>query len=311
MKKEQNQQFYDFFIDFMTGGISASISKTIASPIEVVKMRIQLMDEMVKQGKLDKAYSSIYDCTKQIYQKEGIAGFWKGNYTNIVRYFPTQAFNFAFKDKFKKMFNKNKERDGYYQWLAANMASGGLAGSASLAITYSLDYARTKLTNDTKNPKNGSKQYSGLIDVYKQTLKTDGFVGLYRGFVISCLGIVIYRGLYFGLYDTIKPMLPEKYKNDFKSNFALGWVVTILAGLSSYPIDTIRRRMMMTSGTKVKYNGSLDCARQIYQNEGMKSFFKGAGANVVRGIASAGAISGYDYIQRQLGIQQNASSQVY
>ncbi|KAL4474830.1 hypothetical protein ABPG74_001526 [Tetrahymena malaccensis] len=287
MKKEQNQQFYDFFIDFMNVGISQSISIAITSPIEVVKMRIQLMDEMVKQGKLDKAYRSIYDCTKQIYQKEGIAGFWKGNQTNVVRCFLILTFY----DMFKKKFN----RCGGFRCF---MISGGFAGSASLAITYSLDYARTKLTNDTKNPKNGSKQYSGLIDVYKQTFKTDRIYGLYRGFMISCFGVFIYRGLYFGLYDTIKPMLPEKYKNDFKSNFALGYFVNVLAALSSYPIDTIRKRMMMTSGNKLKYNGSLDCARLIYQNEGMKSFFKGAGVNIVRGIAYAGAISGYDYIQR-------------
>ncbi|KAL4474832.1 hypothetical protein ABPG74_001528 [Tetrahymena malaccensis] len=282
----------------MTGGIFVSISKTIQSPIEVVQMRIQLMNEMVKQGKLDKAYNCIYDCIKQIYQKESIGGFWKGNFTNILRYFPNQAITFAFRGYFKKLNSRHKKNDGYYKWLAANIAYGGLASSASLAITYSLDYARTKLITDTTNPKTVCKQYSGLIDVYIQTLKSDGFEGLYRGFVISCLGIFIYRGLYFGLYDTFKPMLPEKQKNNFILNFALGWGVTLIAGLISYPIDTIKRRMMMTSGTQVKYSGLLGCAKYIYLNEGIKHFFKGYGIQVFRGIACAGAIQGYDYIQR-------------
>lgn len=91
-------------------------------------------------------------------------------------------------------------------------------------------------------------------------MATDGVAGLYRGFVISCVGIVIYRGLYFGLYDTVKPLLPGNLKNNFYVNFGVGWTVTVLAGLASYPIDTIRRRMMMTSGQAVKYNGSIDCA---------------------------------------------------
>lgn len=52
------------------------------------------------------------------------------------------------------MFNKKKE-DGYAIWFAANMASGGLAGSISLTFVYSLDYARTKLTNDLKSAKKG------------------------------------------------------------------------------------------------------------------------------------------------------------
>jgi len=216
---------------------------------------------MVKQGSLDKRYTGIADCAKRIVGEEGPKALWKGNWTNVLRYFPTQALNFAFKDTFKRMFNKNKDKDGYLIWFAANMASGGLAGSVSLAFVYSLDFARTKLTNDLKSAKKGGeKQYKGLIDVYSKTIASDGVAGLYRGFVISCVGIVIYRGLYFGLYDTIKPLLPKNLKNDFRVNFAIGWSVTVLAGLASYPIDTIRRRMMMTSGQAVKYSGSIDCA---------------------------------------------------
>merc|ERR1712066_234173 len=119
---------------------------------------------------------------------------------------------------------------------ATNITSGGLAGSLSLLGVYSLDYARTRLGNDAANAKGGQRQFNGLLDVYKQTLRTDGISGLYRGFAISCVGIFIYRGLYFGLYDSLK-------------SFLLGWGVTIGAGLMSYPIDTIRRRMMMTSGS--------------------------------------------------------------
>lgn len=159
------------------------------------------------------------------------------------------------------MFNKKKEKDGYFIWFCANMASGGLAGSVSLCFVYSLDYARTRLTNDMKSAKKGGeKKYSGLVDVYRKTLATDGVAGLYRGFVISCVGIVVYRGLYFGLYDSIKPMIPGTAKDSFIASFILGWGVTVLSGLASYPIDTIRRRMMMTSGEAVKYNGSIDCA---------------------------------------------------
>lgn len=160
------------------------------------------------------------------------------------------------------MFNKKKEKDGYFIWFCANMASGGLAGSVSLCFVYSLDYARTRLTNDLKAAKKGGeKKYNGLIDCYKKTIQSDGVAGLYRGFVISCVGIVVYRGLYFGLYDSIKPLLPASMKDSFISSFILGWGVTVTSGLASYPIDTIRRRMMMTSGEAVKYNGSIDCAR--------------------------------------------------
>merc|ERR1711954_612735 len=124
------------------------------------------------------------------------------------------------------------------------------------------------------------------------TLKTDGIQGLYSGFSISAVGIFIYRGMCFGLYDTLRPIVLGKDASTFLS-FLLGWGVTVTAGLMSYPIDTIRRRMMMTSGQAVKYNGSIDCARRILADEGIKSFFKGAGANVLRGVAGAGVLTLY------------------
>jgi solute carrier family 25 (adenine nucleotide translocator) protein 4/5/6/31 len=183
-------------------------------------------------------------------------------------------------------------------WFAGNLASGGAAGSVSLGFVYSLDYARTRLTNDLKSAKKGGqKQFTGLVDVYKKTMATDGIAGLYRGFVISCVGIVIYRGLYFGIFDSLKPALPPNLKESMLANFALGWGVTVGAGLASYPIDTIRRRMMMTSGEGEKYSGSMDCARKILAAEGWKSFFKGAGANILRGVAGAGVLTLYDKLQ--------------
>ena len=57
-------------------------------------------------------------------------------------------------------------------------------------------------------------------------------------------------------------------------------VVTITSGLISYPIDTIRRRMMMTSGEAVKYKGAIDCAVVIVKSEGFMSLMKGAGKHV-------------------------------
>ena len=112
-----------------------------------------------------------------------------------------------------------------------------------------------RLANDAKS-KTGTRQYNGMIDVYVKTIKSDGIQGLYRGFVISCVGIFIYRGMYFGLYDSIKPIVLGDNASVFLS-FILGWIVTVTAGLLSYPIDTVRRRMMMTSGQVGHFTSSL------------------------------------------------------
>ncbi|KAG5443342.1 ADP/ATP carrier protein aac3 [Clonorchis sinensis] len=294
-----------FAENFLLSGAAAVIAKTAAAPIERVKLLIQNQDEMIKQGRLDRPYRGVIDCTVHTFKHEGILPFWRGNLPNCLRYFPTQALNFAFKDKVKKLFNPRKD-DPYWISFYKNVVSGGAAGAMSLVFVYSLDYARTRLANDAKSmKKGGTREFNGLIDVYAKTFKSDGIVGLYRGFVISCVGIIVYRGFYFGLYDTIKPLALGEDAGVLIS-FCLGYGVTVTAGLISYPIDTIRRRMMMTSGQAVKYKSSIDCAAQIMRNEGFMSMMKGAMANILRGVAGGGVLAGFDkfkdvYVYYRLG----------
>merc|ERR1711973_512010 len=267
-----------FAENFLLSGVAAGVSKTAAAPIESAKLLVQNQDEMIKQGRLDKPYTGVIDCTTRVLKTEGVYPFWRGNMANVLIYFPTQALNFAFKDTVKGIFATPKDASNAMKF-ATNITSGGVAGTLSLTFVYSLDYARTRLANDAKG-KGGERQFNGLVDVYVKTIKSDGIQGLYRG-------------MYFGLYDTLKPMLLGADAG-VGASFLLGWAVTIVSGLMSYPIDTIRRRMMMTSGAAVKYKNSLDCGVQIMKNEGFMSMMKGAGANILRGVAGAGVLAGFD-----------------
>ncbi len=292
-KAAQKEEISVGFVEnFLLSGAAAAISKTLAAPIERVKMLVQNQNEMLKTGRLDRPYTGVLDCTRHTYTSDGLLSFWRGNFTNVLRYFPTQALNFSFKESLRKLpFLQAADDAPGMERLAKYVTSGGLAGSFSLAFVYSLDYARTRLANNVVGP-DGTREFNGLADVYIKTIKRDGVLGLYRGFVISCIGIFVYRGLYFGLYDFGKPMLFGDNAGVILS-FFLGWGVTTLAGLMAYPIDTIRRRMMMTSGQKVQYKNTWDAAASIAR-EGPSTMFKGAGANVVRGLASAGVLAGYD-----------------
>ena len=84
-------------------------------------------DEMLKTGRLDRKYNGIMDCFRRTTADEGIVSLWRGNTANVIRYFPTQALNFAFRDTFKSMFGYKKDRDGYWWWMAGNLASGGVS----------------------------------------------------------------------------------------------------------------------------------------------------------------------------------------
>lgn len=116
--------------------------------------------------------------------------------------------------------------------------------------------------------------------------------------MISVVGIFIYRGLYFGLYDSCKPIVFKDQKNPSAlGTFTLSLGTTSIAGILAYPIDTLRRRMMMRSGESVKYDGSLDAFRKITAAEGWQSLFKGAWVNTIRGASCALVLVGFDKFQ--------------
>jgi len=294
----------NFLLNFLAGGISGAVAKTCTAPIERVKLLIQTQDANPKiiSGEIAR-YTGILDCFTRVSKEQGIAAFWRGNVTNCIRYFPTQAFNFAFKDKIKAMFPKADKKKEFGKFFAINMASGGLAGAGSLLIVYPLDYARTRLASDVGGKE---KQFSGLLDCLTKTASgPKGPLALYNGIGVSIVGIIPYRGVYFGLFDTTTGMNPYGDSNNavmrIISNFACAQFSAISAGYASYPFDTVRRRLQMQSEKPPEewvYKGTGDCFAKIIKDEGPAALFKGAGANALRTVGAALVLVLYKEITR-------------
>jgi len=307
MSKDSNAGLISFLADFAAGGISGAIAKTATAPIERVKLIIQTQDSNPKiiSGEV-KRYTGIADCFKRVASEQGVGAFWRGNFTNVIRYFPTQAFNFAFKDTIKAMFPKVDSKKDFLKFFLVNMASGGLAGAGSLCIVYPLDYARTRLASDVGG---GAKTFNGLGDCLVKTAKgPGGFMSLYNGFGVSVAGIIPYRGVYFGMFDSLIAINPYRKESGIVglgSKFAIAQVTAITAGYASYPFDTVRRRLQMQS-EKPKdqwlYKGTMDCFFKILK-ESPTALFKGAGANALRTVGSALVLVLYGEIKSAMGYE--------
>jgi len=187
------------------------------------------------------------------------------------------------------------------------MASGGLAGAGSLCIVYPLDYARTRLASDVGATQ---KTFNGLSDCLIKTAKgPSGILGLYNGFGVSVAGIIPYRGVYFGMFDSLNGLNPyarEQGVIALLSKFAIAQVTAITAGYASYPFDTIRRRLQMQSEkpqSEWLYKGTMDCFYKILKDEGTTAMFKGAGANALRTVGSALVLVLYGEIKVMMGFE--------
>ena len=296
----------NFLIDFLAGGIAGAVSKTLTAPIERVKLVIQTQDANPKivSGEVPR-YTGIGNCFSRIMSEQGFGAFWRGNGVNIIRYFPTQAFNLAFKDTIKAAFPKADKNTEFAKFFAINMAAGGLAGAGSLCIVYPLDYARTRLASDVGT---GKKQFNGLLDCLKKTVASSGVGGLYNGIGVSVAGIIPYRGVYFGLFDTLSGYNPyQKSENNVMraaSKFGCAQFSAISAGYASYPMDTVRRRLQMQSEkpqAEWVYQNTMDCFGKIIKDEGATALFKGAGANALRTVGAALVLVLYSEITAAFG----------
>ena len=124
-----------------------------------------------------------------------------------------------------------------------------------------------------------SQEITGVRDAMRKIRAQDGVRGLYRGMAVSLYGNIVYRGLYFGLFDSGKQALvkPGGEKPNVLAVWAMAQMTTLTAAVGSYPLNIIRIRMQMDCGRKEKLHvGNInDCARKIYATEGVRGFYRG------------------------------------
>mmetsp|Transcript_9497 Transcript_9497/g.14643 ORF Transcript_9497/g.14643 Transcript_9497/m.14643 type:complete len:178 (+) Transcript_9497:325-858(+) len=148
------------------------------------------------------------------------------------------------------------------------------------------------------------RQYSGMVDAITRTAREEGVSALYRGFGVALVGVVTWRALYLGGYDVVKARfqgVDEDRPLGVLEKYAAAQVVTTGAGCLIYPLDTTRRRMMMQAGRRdVLYRSTGHCVQCILRTEGLAGFYKGLGANILRGVGGALLLVCYDEIEGHL-----------
>jgi len=298
-KQKAKTSVTSFLKDLAAGGVAGAISKTAVAPIERVKLLLQISLSN-PQIKPEDRYNGIFDTFRRVVREQGFWSLWRGNMANVLRYFPTQALNFAFKDTYKQMFLAGVDKDKqFWRFFMGNLASGGAAGATSLLVVYPLDFARTRLAADVGKGKD--RAFTGLGDCIMKIYRSDGLRGLYQGFGVSIQGIIVYRAAFFGFFDTAKALLLKDPRNaPVWQSWLIAQTVTTVAGIISYPFDTVRRRMMMQSGRvgQREYTGTLDCWTKIIKNEGTSALFRGAFSNVIRGTGGAFVLVLYDEFKK-------------
>ncbi|CAB3410419.1 unnamed protein product [Caenorhabditis bovis] len=272
----------------LAGSAAAAISKTTTAPFDRVKLVLQL-----QRAGTSAEYNGIKDCITKIHVEQGVLALWRGNGAGVARCLPNHTLNFAFRDIYRKLILKDVDRKSEFKkFLAGTFVSGGLGGATTLSLLYPLDFARTRLAVDT-NP-DGSKKYNGMVQCLRKISAKEGIGAWYKGLSSALQFVVASRAIFFGIFDSIRTSVNDPNSLNFAACWAIAQVSIITSGLTCYPLDTIRRSMMLQSGKRVKiYTSNMDCWKKIYKKDGVCGFYRGALTNSLRSTGGALIITFY------------------
>ncbi|KAK7882701.1 hypothetical protein WMY93_028875 [Mugilogobius chulae] len=275
--------------NFLSGVVSGVVLKSAVAPLDRLKIVLQVQRVSLLQISPEQRYKGALDAGLRISREQGFVSLWRGNLAALLGHFPHQILNFAFNDKYKRIFLDGVDKSSQtWSYFAGSLACGAAAGATSLCFIYPLDFARTRLAADVGKTAT-DREFNGLRHCFAKITKSDGLSGLYKGFSVSVQGIIVYRAVYFGLYDVTKAVLPDSAGNVLVSWFSAQSAV-LVAGLISYPFDTVRCRMQMQAGRKgadLVYSGALDCWRKTAREEGVRGFYRGLSCAVIKGVGGA------------------------
>ncbi|MBA0874515.1 hypothetical protein Goshw_017852 [Gossypium schwendimanii] len=132
----------------LVGGISGAIAQFVASPADLVKVRMQADGRLINKG-LQPRYKGPFDAFNKIVAMEGLGGLWKGVLPNVQRAF------------------------------LVNM--GELACLSATMLSCPADVVKTRMMNQAAS-KEGNVMYKSSYDCLVKTVKIEGLTALWKGF---------------------------------------------------------------------------------------------------------------------------------
>ncbi|KAL4869952.1 hypothetical protein BDV12DRAFT_166705 [Aspergillus spectabilis] len=269
---------------FFAGGVAGAVSRTIVSPLERLKILLQIQTVGRDEYKL-----SIWQALRKIGKEEGWRGFLRGNGTNCIRIIPYSAVQFGSYNFYKRFAEPSPNAE---LRPIRRLICGAAAGISSCIVTYPLDIVRTRLSIQSasfaalKRESAGEKlpgMFTTMVLIYKNE---GGFLALYRGLIPTVAGVAPYVGLNFMTYESVRNYLtPEgDAAPSALRKLLAGAISGGIAQTFTYPFDVLRRRFQINTMSNMgyQYTSIFDAVRVIIAEEGVRGLFKGITPNLLK-----------------------------
>lgn len=193
-----------------------------------------------------------------------------------------------------------------------SFVSGGVAGAAATTLTYPLDLLRTRLA-----AQGSDKIYASLRGSIRDMARDEGIGGFFRGLGAGVGQVIPYMGLFFSVYETLRPPLASLSFPFGSGDATAGVLAGVFAKTGVFPLDVIRKRLQVQGPMRGRYAGGMipvygksvwGAGKAILLREGWRGLYRGLGVGLFKS-APASAITMWSY-ERALKIMKGWERQV-
>ncbi|KAL1764932.1 tricarboxylate transport protein, mitochondrial, partial [Sigmodon hispidus] len=163
-----------------------------------------------------------------------------------------------------------------------SLPAGGLAGGIEICITFLTEYMKTQLQLDERA---SPPRYRGIGDCVRQTVRSHGVLGLYRGLSSLLYGSIPKAAVRFGTFEFLSNhMRDAQGRLDSRRGLLCGLGAGVAeAVIVVCPMETIKVKFIHDqTSANPKYRGFFHGVREIVQEQGLKGTYQGLTATVLK-----------------------------
>ncbi|KAJ5655685.1 hypothetical protein N7507_007635 [Penicillium longicatenatum] len=279
---------------FALGSIAGAFGAFMVYPIDLVKTRLQ-NQRSTRPG--ERLYNNSIDCAKKVIRNEGFTGLYSGVIPQLIGVAPEKAIKLTVNDLVRGALT---DKDTNRIWTPYEVLAGGTAGACQVVFTNPLEIVKIRLQVQGEVAKNveGAPRRSALWIV-----KNLGLMGLYKGASACLLRDVPFSAIYFPTYAHLKTeMFGETATNKLGviQLLTAGAIAGMPAAYLTTPCDVIKTRLQVEARKgETKYTSLRHCATTVWKEEGLKAFFKGGPARIMRSSPQFGfTLAAYEVLQK-------------
>ncbi|CAF1409680.1 unnamed protein product [Adineta steineri] len=183
--------------------------------------------------------------------------------------------------------------------------AGGVGGACLVITGHPLDTIKVRLQTQAKPQPGQTPFYTGTFDCAKKIVAKEGFTGLYKGMAAPLVGVTpMFAVCFFGFGIGKKLQTPAGKNGEYTlpQLFAAGMLSGVFTTVIMAPGERIKCLLQIQhSGHEIKYNGPIDCAKQLYKEGGIRSIYRGTALTLMRDVPATGVyFASYEYLKKAL-----------